>query len=195
MKKRAIFLDRDGVINRDRADYVTSWNKFEFLPGVLDALYLLSQMPFLIVVVTNQSAIGRGLVSQAMVEKIHQRMRIAIEQAGGRIDAVYYCPHLPEANCNCRKPKPGMLLRAAVDLDIDLSQSWLIGDSLRDIQASVAVGVQPILVRTGHRIRDTEIAVPILDNLLTVVKCVNFDSCLNSPSSTLVREKVAKINT
>ena len=150
MKKPAIFLDRDGVINRDRPDYVKSWAEFEFLPGVLEALRQLAATPYAIVVVTNQSAIGKGLVSQAAVDGIHNQMLAAVDEAGGRIDALYYCPHHPQAGCDCRKPRPGLLMQAAGDLGLDLSQSWLIGDSLRDLQCAVAAGVRPILVRTGH---------------------------------------------
>jgi D-glycero-D-manno-heptose 1,7-bisphosphate phosphatase len=150
MSKNAIFLDRDGVINRDRRDYVKSWEEFEFLPGVLEALRLLAPGPHRIIVVSNQSAIGRGLVSSEAVDEIHDRMVEAVRAGGGRIDAVYYCPHSPEADCPCRKPRPGLLLRAARELDIDLPGSWLIGDDLRDLESAVAAGVRPVLVRTGH---------------------------------------------
>ena len=150
MKKPAIFLDRDGVINRDRLDYVKSWAEFEFLPGVLEALRRLARLPYTIVVLSNQSVIGQGLVSQAVIDDIHVRMQAAIQQTGGRVDAVYYCPHHPHAGCDCRKPRPGLLLRAARELNLDLLASWFIGDDLRDLQAAVAAGVQPILVRTGH---------------------------------------------
>lgn len=150
MNRPAVFLDRDGVINRDRSDYVKAWSEFEFLPGVLEALHRLARLPYVVVVLSNQSAIGQGLVSQAVIDDIHARMQAAIQRAGGRVDAVYYCPHHPNANCDCRKPRPGLLLRAAHELDLDLSASWLIGDDLRDLQAAVVAGVQPILVRTGH---------------------------------------------
>ena len=156
MEKRkkwpAVFLDRDGVISRDRADYVKCWAEFEFLPGALEALRLLAQMRYRVVIVTNQSAIGRGLVSQITVDEIHQRMLEAITKAGGRIDAVYYCPHAPDAGCDCRKPNPGLIIRAAEELDLALSASWLIGDSVRDIEAALAAKVKAILVRTGHGI-------------------------------------------
>jgi D-glycero-D-manno-heptose 1,7-bisphosphate phosphatase len=150
MPKPAVFLDRDGVINRDRPDYVKSWEEFEFLPGVLEAFHLLAPGPHRIIVVSNQSAIGRGLVSRETVDKIHARMTEAVRRGGGRIDAVYYCPHRPDADCLCRKPRPGLLLRAARELDIDLPVSWLIGDDLRDLESAVAAGIRPVLVRTGH---------------------------------------------
>tara|TARA_B100001971_G_C18230928_1_gene563852 strand:+ start:679 stop:1227 length:549 start_codon:yes stop_codon:yes gene_type:complete len=150
MKKPAVFLDRDGVINRDRPDYVKSWAEFEFLPGILNTLRCLSEFPYAIVIVSNQSAIGRGLVSEDTVEKIHLNMIQALRNYGGRLDAIYYCPHAPEDGCDCRKPYPGLLSRAADDLNLDLPKSWFIGDSLRDLEAAIAVGVHPVLVRTGH---------------------------------------------
>jgi D-glycero-D-manno-heptose 1,7-bisphosphate phosphatase len=150
MSKAAVFLDRDGVINRDRPDYVKSWEEFEFLPGVLEAFRALASGPHQVVVVSNQSCIGRGLVSRETVEEIHARMTEAVRWSGGRIDAVYYCPHCPDEDCPCRKPRPGLILRAARELDIDLAASWLIGDDLRDLETAKAAGVRPVLVRTGH---------------------------------------------
>jgi D-glycero-D-manno-heptose 1,7-bisphosphate phosphatase len=150
MSKAAVFLDRDGVINRDRPDYVRSWDEFEFLPGVLEAFRILASRPLKIVVVSNQSCIGRGLVGRETVEEIHARMMEAVRKGGGRIDAVYYCPHRPDEDCPCRKPRPGLILRAARELDIDLAASWLIGDDLKDLDAAEAAGVRPVLVRTGH---------------------------------------------
>jgi len=150
MKRSAIFLDRDGVINRDRPGFVKSWDEFEFLPGVLRALQLLAASPYAIVIITNQSAVGRGLLTLRTLDEIHARMVQVIREAGGRIDAIYYCPHHPDVGCMCRKPRPGLLLQAARDLDLCLSRSWLIGDSPRDLQAAAAVGVRAVLVRTGH---------------------------------------------
>ncbi len=150
MKRLAIFLDRDGVINRSRPDYVKSREEFEFLPGVLEALRHLSVTPYTIVIVSNQSCIGRGLVAKETVDDIHFRMLQVIRRAGGRVDAIYYCPHHPNDGCECRKPRPGLLLRAAEELNLDLAASWLIGDSSSDLEAALAAGVHPILVRTGH---------------------------------------------
>lgn len=148
--RRAVFLDRDGVINRNRADHVKSWGEFEFLPGALASLRRLAQLPWLVIVVTNQSAIGRGLVSQSVVDEIHQRMMAEISAAGGRIDAVFYCPHRPDEGCDCRKPQPGLLLQAARELAVDLARSVLIGDAESDVRAAQAVGCLPVLVRTGR---------------------------------------------
>ncbi|MCX6570988.1 MAG: D-glycero-beta-D-manno-heptose 1,7-bisphosphate 7-phosphatase [Candidatus Aminicenantes bacterium] len=150
MPKAAVFLDRDGVINRDRSDYVKSWEEFEFLPGVLEAFRVLALGLHQVVVISNQSCIGRGLVGRAMVDEIHACMTEAVRRSGGRIDAVYYCPHRPDEDCPCRKPRPGLILKAARELDIDLAASWLVGDDLRDLETAKAAGVRPVLVRTGH---------------------------------------------
>lgn len=150
MLRSAVFLDRDGVINRNRTDHVKSWSEFEFLPGVLQSLRVLAQLAWPIIVVSNQAAIGRGLVSREMVEDIHRRMTLMVEKAGGRIDAVLYCPHRPDEGCMCRKPANGLLLRAAEDLHLDLARSFMVGDAASDIYAASAVGCQPILVKTGR---------------------------------------------
>ena len=146
MKHAAVFIDRDGVINRDRKDYVKKWEEFEFLPGVLEALRMLSRKRLRLVIVTNQSCIGRGLVSRADVEAIHLRMIACIASAGGRVDGIYMCPHAPGEGCKCRKPSPGLLDRAIRDLRIDPLRSWMIGDRWRDIQAAYSVGLRSVLV-------------------------------------------------
>ena len=145
----AVFLDRDGVINENRADYVKSWKEFVFLPNVCEPLRQLAQNGLLTIVVTNQSAINRGLVSPETVETIHRRMCEVVAGNGGRIDMVLVCPHRPDENCHCRKPKPGLLLQAAEHFDLDLSRSYLIGDALCDIAAGLAAGCRSILVLTG----------------------------------------------
>jgi D-glycero-D-manno-heptose 1,7-bisphosphate phosphatase len=145
----AVFLDRDGVINENRRDYVRSWTEFSFLPHVFPALRRLAASPFAVVVVSNQSAIGRGLVEQTTVEEIHRRMARQIEAQGGRLDGVFYCPHRPEDGCDCRKPRPGLLLAAAAALQLDLERSFLVGDAKSDILAALNAGCQPLLVRTG----------------------------------------------
>ncbi len=146
----AIFLDRDGVINANRSDYVKSWAEFEFLPGALAAIRALSTLNWPIIVVTNQSAVGRGIIPPTVVEDIHRRMLAAIRRAGGRITEVRYCPHHPDEGCGCRKPRPGMLRAAAQRWGIDLQRSVLVGDAMSDILAAHAVGATPILVLTGR---------------------------------------------
>jgi D-glycero-D-manno-heptose 1,7-bisphosphate phosphatase len=144
--KGAVFLDRDGVINFDRHDYVKSWAEFKFLPQVFEALRILKKNKLRVVVVTNQSAVGRGLMSISTLRGIHKKMLRAIEKRGGRIDAIYYCPHRPDEKCKCRKPKPGMVLKAVKDLKIDLSRSYLVGDSRKDVELAQSVGTKCIRI-------------------------------------------------
>ena len=145
----AVFVDRDGVINENRADYVRSWEEFVFLPNVFEPLRQLAQNGLLTIVVTNQSAINRALVSRETVETIHCQMREVVSRNGGRVDAVLTCPHRPDENCTCRKPQPGLLHQAAKRFDLDLTRSYVVGDALCDIAAGLAAGCCPILVLTG----------------------------------------------
>ena len=151
-RDRVVFLDRDGVINTlvPNNGYVTSWDQFEFLPGVLDAIVTLNNRGYRIVVVTNQSCIGRGLATHEDINLIHRIMVEKIEEAGGTVDGIYYCPHEPGAGCSCRKPKPGLFLAAKEDLGIDLVQSIVVGDSLSDLQTVDKIHATSILVETGH---------------------------------------------
>jgi D-glycero-D-manno-heptose 1,7-bisphosphate phosphatase len=146
-----IFLDRDGTLNRERADYVKSWTEFEWLPGALASLRRLAALPVPIVVISNQSAVGRGIISMAELDEIHRRMQADVKEAGGRIDRILVCPHAPEAGCDCRKPKPGLLKQAANELELALANCIFIGDSLGDWQAAAAAGCRSILVRTGRQ--------------------------------------------
>jgi D-glycero-D-manno-heptose 1,7-bisphosphate phosphatase len=147
---RAIFLDRDGVICKNRHDYVKNWAEFEFLPGVQVSLAALSHLGLPIIVVTNQSIIGRRIVPARVVDDIHQRMMAEVAAYGGRIDRVIYCPHRPEDKCRCRKPEPGMLLQVAEEMDINLAQSYLVGDAATDLVAGNSVGCRTFLVLTGR---------------------------------------------
>jgi D-glycero-D-manno-heptose 1,7-bisphosphate phosphatase len=149
-KRRAIFLDRDGVINANRPDHVKSWDEFVFLPRALDALCRIAASDFVVLVTTNQAAIARRQTSDAAVRDIHARMGAAVERAGGRIDAVYYCPHLPEEDCDCRKPRTGLYQRGAREWDIDLARSYVVGDAMADMVAAREIGAMPILVLTGR---------------------------------------------
>ena len=150
MVRAAIFLDRDGVINENRADHVRSWADFQFLPGALDALRGLSAMGVPIFVVTNQAVVGRRLASREQIEAIHRRMVAQIRRAGGEIAEVFYCPHEPEVGCRCRKPAPGMLLAAAARYHLDLERSVLVGDAASDLLAGQRAGCRTILVETGR---------------------------------------------
>ena len=169
-KQPAVFLDRDGVIIENRARYVRAWADVAFLPGALAALATLSRAPLAVVIVTNQSAIGQGLLSESEAEAINAGLLAAIRAAGGRVDAVYLCPHTDADGCDCRKPAPGLLRRAAAELDLDLPRSVLIGDALSDLAAGRAAGVGRVaLVRTGRGAEQEHLAagqpLDVFDNL------------------------------
>jgi histidinol-phosphate phosphatase family protein len=153
----AIFLDRDGVLNRERKDYVKSWHEFEWLPGALDALKLLATASWPIVLITNQSAIGRHFVSEGDVEAIHAKLVEEVARVGGRIDAIFVCPHHPDEGCACRKPKPGLLLQAAQTFQLNLERCFFIGDSITDYQAAAQVNCQMILVKSPLRDNEREL--------------------------------------
>ena len=150
MARPALFLDRDGVINENRSDYVKSWQEVIFLPGAIEAIRRLNTSEFAIVIVTNQSAVGRGIVPFELAQAINRQVVEQITAAGGRIDAWYMCPHHPQQGCECRKPAPGLLLQAQRDLDLDLASSYMIGDAYSDLQAAQAAGVRATLVLTGR---------------------------------------------
>ena len=145
-----MFLDRDGVIIENRADYVKSWEEVRFLPGASQALQRLRASHYALVLVTNQSVVGRDIISLAQALRINCRVIHEIETFRGRMDATYLCPHAPDEGCHCRKPAPGMLLQASEELGLDLTSSYLVGDALSDIQAARAAGVTGILVLTGR---------------------------------------------
>ena len=144
-----IFIDRDGVINENRSDYVKSWDEFRFLPGSGEAIAALTKAGHRIVVCTNQAGVAQGLISIETMDDIHRRMLAAIREMGGGIEKVYACTHSKFADCDCRKPRPGMLLRASRELYLDMSDGVFIGDSITDMQAGRAAGVRTLLVLTG----------------------------------------------
>ena len=146
---KLVILDRDGVINYDSAEFIKKPDEWKPIPGSLEAIARLTQAGYHVVVATNQSGVGRGLLDMATLSAIHDKMHKALAHAGGRIDAVFYCPHAQDANCNCRKPKPGLLEDIARRFNVDLGGVPCIGDSLRDLQAAARVKAQPILVLTG----------------------------------------------
>lgn len=153
-----VFLDRDGVINRNRpGDYVKSWDEFQFLPGARQAIARLTTAGYRLIVVTNQACVGKEIVSWAAMQEIHARMLEEIARAGGWIEAVLCCPHLANAGCGCRKPAPGLLTRAHEEYGIDLTRAVLVGDSVTDVQAAAAVDMPAIMVLSGHgRMADLE---------------------------------------
>lgn len=145
--RKAAFLDRDGVINLDRA-YVHQWDEFEFVPGAVDAMRRLREAGYALVVVTNQSGLARGMYTEAQFQELTRHMRAALAEAGAEVEAVYHCPHHPKGSvpelaidCDCRKPEPGMILRAAKELNLSLADSFLVGDKPSDIEAARAAGL------------------------------------------------------
>ena len=149
MAGKLVILDRDGVINHDSAQFIKSPEEWKPIPGSLEAIARLKQNGYRVVVATNQSGIGRGLFDMDTLNRIHRKMHKATCEVGGRIDAIFYCPHTADSKCDCRKPKPGMFRRIAETLNTDLGGVPAIGDSLRDLQAGAAAGCLPILVLTG----------------------------------------------
>ena len=147
----AIFLDRDGVLIENRSDYVRDWSQVKIIPEAIHALSLATARNYKIVIVTNQSAVGRGLVLPENAEEINRRLVNLIHHHGGQVDGVYMCTHKPDDDCFCRKPRPGLLLQAARELSLDLQRSWMIGDAWSDVQAGQRANVRhTILLKTGR---------------------------------------------
>ena len=146
---KLVILDRDGVINYDSAEFIKRPEEWKPIPGSLEAIARLNEEGYRVIVASNQSGIGRGLLDMATLNAINDKMHKALASVGGRIDAVFYCPHAQDANCNCRKPRPGLLQDIASRFNVDLAGVPCIGDSLRDLQAAAQVDAQPILVLTG----------------------------------------------
>ncbi len=144
-----VILDRDGVINFDSKDYIKSPDEWQPIPGSLEAIARLCRANFQVILATNQSGIGRGLFDVETLNQIHQKMIAQVQEKGGKIDAIFFCPHIPEAHCICRKPKPGLLLEASNRLRLPLAGIPSVGDSDADVGAALAVGAQPVLVRSG----------------------------------------------
>jgi D-glycero-D-manno-heptose 1,7-bisphosphate phosphatase len=156
VKRPAIFLDRDGTISEE-VGYVNHLSRYRLLPHSLEAIRAINRAGRLAIVTTNQAGVARGYFDETLVHRVHDRLRQWVEEAGGRLDAIYYCPHHPDvgrppyrAACDCRKPRPGMILRAAREHDIDLARSWVVGDGVADVEAGTAAGVPAVLVLTGY---------------------------------------------
>ena len=146
--KPAIFLDRDGTLN-ESVGYVNHASRFHLFPWSVDAVRLVRDEGYLAVMVTNQSGVGRGFYPDELLTSIHGELEAKLEKAGTGLNGIYYCPHKPSDGCECRKPKPGMLQRASDELDIDLERSWIVGDTITDLEAGWAAGTRGALVRTG----------------------------------------------
>jgi len=146
---KAVFLDRDGVLTRERSNYVKTPDELEVLPGIGPPLRDLRKIGFRLVIVTNQSVVGRGLATDEQMDRIHEKLQSELKRMGCSVDAIYYCPHLPSAGCSCRKPEPGLIVRAARDLGIDLASSWMIGDKEIDLEAAKRAGCRGVQVVTN----------------------------------------------
>jgi D-glycero-D-manno-heptose 1,7-bisphosphate phosphatase len=179
-RAEAFFLDRDGVIIED-AHYLADADQVRLLPGAAAAIAQLNRAGVAVVVVTNQSGVARGLFPESRIAEVHQRLDELLAREGARIDRYYHCPHHPtegvgayRRDCDCRKPRPGMLLRAAAELGLDLSASWMVGDKLSDAQAAHAAGCRTVLVRTGkgtHAEQElTDATVAVVDDLAAAVE-------------------------
>ncbi len=162
-------MDRDGVINEDSETFIKSPDEWWPIAGSLEAIALLNQQGFEVVVISNQSGIARGLFDETMLALTHAKMQHMLSEKGGKITAIYYCPHGPDSLCACRKPKPGLLRQFAVDNHADLTATYFVGDSLRDIQAAQAVSAMAILVKTGKGeltlTNNPNLNVPVFANL------------------------------
>ena len=167
--KKYVLLDRDGVINQDSGGFIKSPEEWIPINNSLEAIALLHKNGYQVVVITNQSGVGRGLYSDATLTDMHLKMSRLTEAVGGKISHIYYCPHLPDAGCTCRKPLPGMLHQFSADAGVALNDIFFIGDSLRDIQAGIAAGAKPILVKTGNGAKtlaaNPDLNIPIFENL------------------------------
>ena len=189
-RKRAAFLDRDGTINEE-VGYLDSIEKLKIIPNAFEAVRLINRSGLLAIVVTNQAGIGRGFFDEAFVRQIHDRMRAAFLAEGAVIDAFYFCPHHPSAGtgiyltaCDCRKPEPGMLIRAGQEKGIDLASSYMIGDTSRDVEAGQRSGGKGILVRTGYgREMTSESAKPdyVAEDILDAVHWILRDMASGEP--------------
>lgn len=151
-RRGLVILDRDGVINKDSAEFVKSADEWRPLPGSISAIARLSRAGYTVAVASNQSGLARGLLDRNALRSMHRKLRRLVAAEGGRVDRIVVCPHGPDDGCACRKPLPGLLNRLARHYDTSLSGVPMVGDSLRDLQAAASAGATPILVRTGHGI-------------------------------------------
>jgi D-glycero-D-manno-heptose 1,7-bisphosphate phosphatase len=171
---RLVMIDRDGVINEDSGEFIKSVAEWRPIAGSLEAVASLHRAGWTVAVVTNQSGVGRGLFDEATLAKIHEHMRERVRAAGGDLAGVYYCPHLPDAGCDCRKPKPGMFRALERELGVSVVGAPYIGDRMSDVEAAEAVGARPMLVRTGTGAATVallgEHRVPVFDDLAAAAR-------------------------
>lgn len=170
MRHRLVILDRDGVINGERLDYIRTVDQWHALPGSIEAIARLCRAGLAVAVATNQSGVGRGYLSADTLEDIHARMKAAVCDAGGELAGVFHCPHTPADRCRCRKPLPGLLERIETAVGLPVAGEYMVGDSMRDLQAATAAGARPALVRTGFGAATEQQlpsggAIPVFDDL------------------------------
>ena len=175
-QRRYVLMDRDGVINHDSEEFIKSPSEWWPIEGSMEAIALLNKQGYEVAVITNQSGLARGLFDEAMLAKIHDKMQNMLADEGGKISAIYYCPHGPDSLCNCRKPKAGLLEQFALEENVDLKTVYFIGDSLRDIQAAQAVGAKPILVKAGKGQKTLDnnpnLNIPVFENLYAAAEYI-----------------------
>ncbi|HWN37973.1 MAG TPA: D-glycero-beta-D-manno-heptose 1,7-bisphosphate 7-phosphatase [Gammaproteobacteria bacterium] len=171
---RLVMIDRDGVINEDSGEFIKSVAEWRPIAGSLEAIASLHRAGWMVVVVTNQSGVGRGLYDEATLGQIHEHMRSRVRAAGGELAGVYYCPHMPDAGCECRKPKPGMFRALERELGVSVVGAPYIGDRMSDVEAAEAVGARPMLVRTGTGAATVALLgtrrVPVFDDLAAAAR-------------------------
>lgn len=148
-KSKAVFLDRDGTLNADSAEYIKSRDEFHLFDFTGEALAILTRLGYKNIVITNQSAVGRKMLTVEELDKIHAKLKQELQKSGAVLDDIYYCPHLPEDECDCRKPKTANLVQAIAEHNVDIAESFFIGDSYKDIQTGAEVGLRTVLVQTG----------------------------------------------
>jgi D-glycero-D-manno-heptose 1,7-bisphosphate phosphatase len=186
MKKPAVFIDRDGTINEQRG-YINHLSRFELLPGVTDAVKLLNKNNFFAIIVTNQSGVARGYYPVSLVHQVNELMTKSLEREGATIDGIFFCPHHPRgivpeftADCDCRKPKTGLVQQALKVLDIDMSNSYVVGDRYVDIELAIRLNLKGVLVKTGYGLGEVEYVIPempgkpshVAEDLLDAVKWI-----------------------
>ena len=176
---RLLILDRDGVINQDSAEFIKSPQEWIPIPGSLQAIAQANQLGFRVVVVSNQSGLTRGLFDIGQLNKIHSTMLNQVMQYGGRIDAVFFCPHGPDDGCSCRKPLPGLLLNLAQRTEVDWGSTFVVGDRESDMLAASAVGARKILVKTGHGVR----TMASMQDLSDILVCDDLASAVDQLST------------
>jgi len=168
VKKPAVFIDRDGTVN-EQMGYINHISRFVLLPGVEDAIKLLNIHQYLVIIVTNQSGVARGYFPRELVDKVHDQLKLSLEKAGAFIDGIFYCPHYAKGivseysiECDCRKPKPGLINKACEAFDIDMANSYVIGDRYSDIELALSLNMEGILVTTGYGLGDMDYVFPRL---------------------------------